>query len=334
MNEQEILFHALTNIQKDGKIGAQWRESYRGGTTDGQLTLKLNSHKTVLYGTVKKELRTSHLAAFEKMAADNEGLIIIAQRIFPKIKEALRARGIAYLEANGNLYLDHQGIYICIDGNTPIAARDKSTNRAFTKTGLAVLYEFLVDPSLINRTYREIAEYVGTGIGNVSNIFNGLKQDHFLLALTRDEYQLADRRKLLDRWIAEYEMRLKPVLACGTYRFLREDDFYEWKSVPIEHGRTVWGGEPAGELLTHYLRPEELTLYTQEQPAELMKKYRMVPDTDGNIKVFKKFWKEREDLQGNVVHPILAYADLINKGDRRCTETAKKIFDEYLQDKF
>ena len=30
----------------------------------------------------------------------------------------------------------------------------------------------------------------------------------------------------------------------------------------------------------------------------------------------------------------LAYTDLINKGDRRCTETAQKIYDEYLQDKF
>ena len=54
---------------------------------------------------------------------------------------------------------------------------------------------------------------------------------------------------------------------------------------------------------------------------------------DLNVKIFKKFW-ENEDVNNNVVHPLLAYTDLINKGDRRCTETAQKIYDEYLQNKF
>ena len=64
-----------------------------------------------------------------------------------------------------------------------------------------------------------------------------------------------------------------------------------------------------------------------------MKNYRLVPDINGNVKIFKKFW-ENEDVNNNVVHPLLAYTDLINKGDRRCTETAQKIYDEYLQNKF
>jgi hypothetical protein len=64
-----------------------------------------------------------------------------------------------------------------------------------------------------------------------------------------------------------------------------------------------------------------------------MKNYRLVPDVNGNVKVYKKFW-ENEEMNNNVVHPLLAYTDLINKGDRRCTETAEKIYDELLQNKF
>ena len=64
-----------------------------------------------------------------------------------------------------------------------------------------------------------------------------------------------------------------------------------------------------------------------------MKNYLLVPDNNGNVKVFKKFW-ENDEVNNNVVHPLLAYADLINKGDRRCTKTAQKIYDEYLQNKF
>lgn len=52
-------------------------------------------------------------------------------------------------------------------------------------------------------------------------------------------------------------------------------------------------------------------------------------DLEGNIKVFRQFWIDEQE-NTNSVHPLLAYADLMNKGDRRCTETAQKIYDEYL----
>jgi hypothetical protein len=76
-----------------------------------------------------------------------------------------------------------------------------------------------------------------------------------------------------------------------------------------------------------------LTIYTAEEWNDLIRNYRLVPDKQGNVKVFKKFWKH-DEVNENAVHPLLAYADLMNKGDRRCTETAQRIYDEYLQDKF
>jgi hypothetical protein len=51
-----------------------------------------------------------------------------------------------------------------------------------------------------------------------------------------------------------------------------------------------------------------------------MKNYRLVLDNNGTVKVFKKFW-EKQGVNDDVVHPLLAYAD-------------QKIYDEYLQDKF
>ncbi|MBX2951947.1 MAG: hypothetical protein KF870_05550 [Leadbetterella sp.] len=33
------------------------------------------------------------------------------------------------------------------------------------------------------------------------------------------------------------------------------------------------------------------------------------------------------------VPPLLAYADFMNPNDRRCMETAQKIYNEFLQDK-
>jgi hypothetical protein len=229
--------------------------------------------------------------------------------------------------------LKEKGLFLWIEANNPIEIKDKTTNRAFTKTGLKVVYQFLINEDWINYTYRQIAEETNTGIGNVNNIFTGLKQEGYLLQLNKEQYKLENKKKLLEKWIMEYEKRLKPTLTIGTFRFLKEDDFYNWKKLQLQNGKTWWGGEPAGDLFTNYLRPEELTIYTIETRGDLMKNYRLVPDINGNVKVFKKFW-ENEGVNDNVVHPLLAYTDLINKGDRRCTETAQKIYDEYLQDKF
>jgi hypothetical protein len=70
-----------------------------------------------------------------------------------------------------------------------------------------------------------------------------------------------------------------------------------------------------------------------ETRGDLMKNYRLFPIINGNVKFFKKFW-ENEEINNIVVQPLLEYTSLINKEERRYTETAQRIYDEYLQDKF
>lgn len=333
MNDQGIVQYALANLQKTGKIEAKWLDNAPNEVLDGTIALTLND-RTIKLGTeIKRELRNIHLPKLEAFAKEYHPFMIVAQRIFPKIKQELRNRNIAYLEANGNIYLNEKETFLWLDANEPITIKQKTTNRAFTKTGLKVVYQFLLDDTWVNKTYREIADKTDTGIGNITNIFNGLKDDGFLIPLTKDTYILEDNKKLLEKWIMAYEKKLKPNLAIGTYRFADNDTFFNWKDIKLKQGQTFWGGEPAGDIYTNYLRPEELTLYTTEQRNELMKNYRLVPDEGGNVKIYEKFWKD-DTGEKNAVHPLLAYADLIMKGDRRCTETAEKIYNEYLQDKF
>lgn len=333
MNEQYIIQNAIHNLHKD-EIRAEWTDTANDNFIDGKLTLHMKHHPAVVLNVeVKKELRGMHLNSIENKAHNKAPYMIVADRIFPKIKQELKERQINYLEASGNMFLLMDGLYINIDGRKNEAAVPTSGNRAFTKTGLQVIYQFLIDEEWVNRPYREIAERTGTGLGNINNIFNGLAQEGYLLQLTKNEQKLENKKQLLEKWILEYEKRLKPTLNIGTFRFLKEEDFYDWKKILLKNQKTYWGGEPAGALYTEYLCPEELTIYTAEEWNDLIRHYRLVPDKNGNVKVFKKFWKH-DIVNENVVHPLLAYADLISKGDRRCTETAQRIYDEYLQDKF
>lgn len=331
MNEQEIINLALENLQRNAQIQGKWEAFDRRGP-DGQLTLDIVNQQIRFYVVIKNELRNQHLKQIIAFNQDYSPLMVVATRLFPKIKEELRLNSIAYLEANGNIFLKNKETTLWIDTNKPIETEKKTGSRAFTKTGLKVVFQFLIDENWVNRPYRQIAEQTGTGIGNITNIITGLKQDGFLLPISKNEYKLNNKKELLNKWITAYDMRLKPTLKIGTFRFLKEADFNNWKNTPIQNGKTWWGGEPAADLITNFLRPAELTLYTTETRNELIKNYRLIPDEKGNIKIFNKFWQPEEGYD-HVTPVLLVYADLINTNDRRCTETAQKIYDEFLQNK-
>ena len=58
-----------------------------------------------------------------------------------------------------------------------------------------------------------------------------------------------------------------------------------------------------------------------------------------NVKAYEKFWNNGDvntnanTVEDVVVPPLLVYADLMNTNDRRCIETAQKIYDGFIQNK-
>ncbi len=331
MTEFEIIHIALENLQKHAGITGKWDE--HGPTElDGQVEMMVENHPIKFNTEIKQELRIHQLPKIIDQAKRFGPLMVVANRIFPKIKEELRHHGIAYLETNGNIWIKQNGILLWLDVQKPLRDIKEKSNRAFTKTGLKVVFHLMLHEKDVNLPYRDIANITEVGLGNINYVITGLKEMGFLLKLNKDEYKLVNKMALLDKWITAYGERLKPALQTGTFRFLKEEDFANWKTLPLRNGKTWWGGEPAGDLFTNYLRPGELTLYTVETRNELIKNYRLIPDDSGKVKVYKKFW-HYEEVHDNVVPPLLVYADLMNTGDRRCTETAQKIYDEFLQNK-
>jgi hypothetical protein len=331
MREDETIYIALENLEKNAGIKGKWKDT-GPKEIDGQIEFRINNNRLKLHTQIKKEIRIHQLPQLFAMAERYKPLMIVAQHLFPIVKEELREKGVAYLETNGNIYLKQNDLLVWLDVQKPLQTTVDKTNRAFTKTGLKVIFHFLLNEQYINMPYREIARLTEVALGNINYVITGLKQQDYLIKLNKDEFRLHNKKGLLEKWMAAYVERLKPTLLIGTFRFLKEDDFAKWKSLPLRNGNTWWGGEPAGDLFTHYLKPAELTLYTTETRNDMIKNYRMVPDDNGNIKVYKKFWYY-DDVSDNVVPPLLAYIDLMITNDRRCIETAQKIYDEFLQSK-
>ncbi|MFD2907526.1 type IV toxin-antitoxin system AbiEi family antitoxin [Flavobacterium ardleyense] len=330
MTEDEIINQALINLEKLHGIKGRW--TFNGpNELDGCLKLVINNNEFVLNAEIKKELRSQTLETLLNYNIQYNPFIIIAARIFPKIKTQLQQNNIAYLEANGNIYFNKENQLLWIDTNQPIKMEEKYRNRAYTKTGLKVVFAFLNNNQLIHQPYRYIAEVANTAVGNVTNIIKGLKEEGFVMQLNKNEIIFKNKKELLEKWTNAYEHTLKPTLKVGNFAFVNENNFYEWKNINLKE-TTVWGGEPAADLITNHLRPEKLTLYTTETQNELMRNYRLVPEKNGNVEVYKKFWKQEETNEDRDTAPaIVVYADLINTDDKRNRETAQMIYEQCIE---
>ncbi|HAP61577.1 MAG TPA: hypothetical protein DCR93_19455, partial [Cytophagales bacterium] len=110
----------------------------------------------------------------------------------------------------------------------PLPFRREVRNRAFTKTGLKVLFHLLQDASLIERTQRELAELAGVALGNIPQVIQGLRDKGYLTSKKEGGLAWQNREELLQRWMIAYENTLRPSLMRGRYR-LQGD----WTEAPL-----------------------------------------------------------------------------------------------------
>lgn len=317
----DIIQTALENLQNNTGVILHWKES---GPLDGLLNIQTENRELQFVVEVKKELRQHQLNKLIQFQNQFGNLLVIAENIFPKIKEQLISYKIGYLETNGNVYLKKGGIYFYIEKSKDITRKKFKGNRAFTKTGLKVVFHLLMDKTLINNTQREIAQITEVGLGNIPQVINGLKETGYLISLNKKELLWENRKELLDRWIQEYGIELKPKLKKGNYTIQNN-----WEEINLDKNHTVWGGEPAADILTNYLRPEKLTLYTKEKQLNLIKNYRLIPKKEGEIEVYEMFWNSLNSQK--TAPPLLVYADLQLEGGKRNLETAEIIFNEHIK---
>ncbi|MCV9388077.1 type IV toxin-antitoxin system AbiEi family antitoxin [Reichenbachiella ulvae] len=322
MNER-IIHIAIKNVEENLPIKLEYREA---GQPDGNICLTHKDQTYHLHAVIKGGVRKYVLDQLAEYVQEYQHVILVAEHIPAKVKQQLREQHIPYIEANGNIYFENNNTFLLVDTNKTKAFPKEKGNRAFTKTGLKVLFHLLQKPELIKFPQRQIADVTGVALGNIPQVIEGLKKTGYLLPLNDKEYLWNNREELLDRWIEAYQTTLKPSLKKGNYQ-----PRIPWKQIGLNTGRTVWSGEPAGENLTMHLRAEKLQMYTRENQADLIKNYQLQPKTDGEIEVYDMFWEEEFNQSPFTAPPLIVYADLIIEGGKRNKETAKLIFDEFIE---
>lgn len=329
MTELDIFNNAIHNLEKDIPITWDWKTitNNRDIGIDGELKMNINNNKILLLVEIKKDVKNHQLLNIFNCNNEFKNFLLVAERLFPKVKKELRENKVNYLEGNGNVYINQNDLFIYIDTHKTLKIKKDKGNRAFTKTGLKVIFHFLLNPQLINNTQREIAKITNVALGNIPQIINGLLDTNFILKLNKNEYIINNYEKLLNKWITEFEQTLKPTIFKQRFRFQNKNQ--DWREIQFNQNKTVWGGEPAGDIITNHLRPEKFTLYTKETIKDLMVNYRLIPDDEGDIWTYDLFWNR--EFNRNTAPKELVYAELMIGNDKRSKEIANIIFNEHIK---
>lgn len=340
MKEEQIIQEAIARFQE--LTGIPMKEVPWGTLSkdkkmvmDTRVRLKAGKETIEFKVEARNELRQAHLSEILERAGQRkkEAWLVVSQYIPKPLKEELKKNGINYLEASGNSFIRHGGIFFYINDQTVTPIRMPEQGRLWKPSGLKFLFVVIRNPDLLNTPYRELARAAQIALGNIGPFIEELKKEGYVKTGRAGELMLDHQDQLQKKWTEAFASVLRPKLKLGRFRFLGPKKLQEWDQLPTGHFR--WGGEAAGALLTQYLKPEKLTMYTAFPKLQLMQELKLVPDEDGPVELMEIFWEETEGgISPNTpqtVPPLLAYAELATSLDSRNRETAQRIKEVYLE---
>lgn len=258
-------------------------------------------------------------------------LLIVAPYVTTYLAEKCRELQLPFLDTAGNAYLEDDDLFVYVTGQKkPTDMAPPQTNRTNTAAGLRLLFALLCRPQLLNAPYRELATTARVALGTIGPVIKDLETRKLIATFgaALPKRRLLDAKALLQEWVAFYPAILRPRLQPRRFRAPDHD----WaQQTDLTRFDAYWGGEVAADRLTHYLKPEMLTIYTLHNPKKLITEFRLRADVNGDVEILDAFWDPHLTTgTHDVVPPILAYADLMTTTDARNLEAAKLIYEQLI----
>ena len=303
--------------------------------TDVLVRIGYGKGKETLYAVeIKRGLTPTNIGpVVTQLRALGPAALLVTDYVTPQIGEKLKDLDVPFADTAGNAYLRGPNFLIWTIGRRPqTVIKPPRPGRAWQPTGLKVVFALLCHPEWIELGYRDLAARAGVANGTVGWVMRDLRELGFL-TVVRKTRRLAATKRLLDEWALGYARMLRPTLLLGRYQAPTFDGWQQW---PVEREGGIWGGEPAGALLTDYLRPGTLTIYADQVIGKIVLEQKLTDTpnhlvTERIIEFRKKFWNFEVDTdKPHIAPPVLIYADLLATGDARCIETAQRVFDGHL----
>ena len=250
-------------------------------------------------------------------------IMLIVGDISPQNLMKFAEEGFNVLDHAGNCYINIPPLYILITGQKLVKPKE-TVKKVFNDSAIKLIFYFLLDKSNIAKPYRKIVEETGFSIGTVKNVIEEMTLQHHIIKTSKGRV-LMDWRKLLDAWQVAYNQTLKPKLFLKKMTLAKPERIKNWKDTKLPQD-ACWGGESGANLTDGYLIPEIHTIYTGGDSNEIIRTSRILPSSEGEILVYKKFWTGIEE--NHIAPKILIYADLMGTANSRCLDAAKRIMND------
>lgn len=328
--EQVVLEEALAALRRNTGVDAQLIkrcDPHMAG--DALIEVKTTTKKYKFLAGIKtvRHFATVGLVK-EQLAHLDRGLypLLVAPYITRALAEHCRALQLPFIDTAGNAYLDAPGLTVYVTGEPrPDTTGIDPHYRAYTTVGMKVVFALLCRPELVEATQRILAEAAQVALGTVGPVIADLENRSYLVQ--RDKKVLANTKKLMEEWVARFPDALRPKLLKNRY----QADADRLITLNLRAQHAFWGAEVAAQRLTEYLKPEHFTIYLQGDGKPLLNQARMRLDPKGNTELLQAFWNFPEDpAYPDLVPPLLAYADLMATQDGRNLETARLLYEQFL----
>jgi hypothetical protein len=301
---------------------------------DAQVELELHGQKILLLTEIKNVDRRPALAQIKKqleMAIADQFPGYLPLLVAPYITEAMaeecRRIDLLFADTAGNLFVRTGTTLFYILGR-PRPDHMGREQKGLTPAGMKIIFALLCKPELAGMAYRQIGAAAQVALGAVGPVLQDLEMRGFLDRRGKGAATLERAEELLREWVIEYPAILRPKLNGRRYTADR-NRFLDLDLKPLG---AYWGGEVAAERLTRYLKAEHLLVYTRGEVKDLLIQGRMRLAADGDAEILDAFWNpELDHTEKPLAPPLLVYADLMMTGDTRNLETAKMLYEQYLQ---
>jgi hypothetical protein len=338
--EQEILDQAIAALKRETnltveKMMPETRQVALSldddAAVDAIVRIDFPPRAAEFWVKVKPTINNMAMAQTAHRFVDDRARWLLATRyVHPQLAGALRELHIQFIDTAGNAFIEAPPVFIQIQGHRRrVDAAEAREEGMLGRAGLKLAFALMCRPELWTATYRDIAKAARVALGTAAGVMKDLKAQGYLVEYDGQQRRLVRQKELLRKWMTAYAERFRPRNVIGRYRGTRPE---LWREADLQRLDAQWGGEVAAYRLTHYLKPEVTTIYTRRPNNDLILDLKLRQDKTGDIELRERFWDfQNIEPDPAVVPLLLVYADLMATGDPRNIETAKMIYDEYLQ---
>jgi hypothetical protein len=255
-------------------------------------------------------------------------ILVITGKIGKRVSEVLRLKGIFFVDTFGNAFIRTEDIFLDIRGRTKSALKNhfNSEKIRLEKMGIQLLIAFFSNPDILNKNYREIAQLTGCSLGYVSKFIKKLRATGFVVKSETGQLTMVNKHELLQRLKFEYRTSLKDKHFVGRYEM---NENVRLQNSDCENYSIYFTSGKAVEMKFGDLHEKITELYLDGELKDFIKINRLIPDKNGNLIVYQKYWNfEHASIIENIAPDFIVYLDLITSADPRLIDAAEGFYEE------